>query len=410
MKQLKTKFILLTMTALLVLLTVIVAGMNLINYRSIVEEADGVLAILTSNKGHFPGLTPEGRPDSNFPFELSPEIPYESRFFSVTYNASGEVTYVDVNKIAAVDTAKAITFARQALHNSDRHGFIRDYRYAVTQEAGGLRVTFLDCGRKLASFQRFCISSILMSLLGYVVVFAVVFILAGRIIRPIAESYEKQKRFITDAGHEIKTPLTIINANADILEMELGSENESLIDIKSQTRRLKNLTEDLVMLSRMEEAEHTIPKIDFPISEVVEEAAHDFHKLFPAENKTLLCQIEPLLSLRGDAKAIRQLVSILLENALKYSSEGASVTLSLAKQGRSIQLTISNPTEGEVDPEQLKFVFDRFYRTDASRSSETGGHGIGLSIAKAIVTAQGGKIKASTTDRKSFTVTATLPI
>ncbi len=406
MKQLKRKFILLTMTALFVLLSVIVTGMNLINYRSIVEEADGVLSILTNNQGHFPGMGPGDKLPPQLPPEMSPEIPYESRFFTVTFNAAGEVIHVDVNKIAAIDAERAIFMARQV---KERQGFVGSYRYAISWQGDAQQVTFLDCGRKLAAFRSFCITSILMSLLGFWAVFVVVFILAGKIIRPIAESYEKQKRFITDAGHEIKTPLTIINANADILEMELGPENESLTDIKAQTRRLKNLTEDLVMLSRMEEAEHTAPKIDFPISEVVEEAVHDFHKLFPTENKVLLCQIEPLLTLRGDAKAIRQLVSILLENALKYSPEGAVATLTLAKQGRNLQLTVSNPTENAVDPEQLKFVFDRFYRTDASRSSETGGHGIGLSIAKAIVTSHGGKIKASAPNQASFTITAVLP-
>ncbi len=313
---------------------------------------------------------------------------------------------MDVNRIAAIDEPQAIFLARQA--REDR-GFVGNYRYCVSREADGVRVTFLDCGRKLASFQRFLFSSILMSLLGYGVVFAVVFILAGRIIRPIAESYEKQKRFITDAGHEIKTPLTIINANADFLEMEMG-ENESIMDIKSQTRRLRSLTEDLVMLSRIEEAEHSAPKIDFPISEVVEEAACDFKALAQAENKELLCRIEPLLTLKGDSKSIRQLVSILHDNAMKYSLRDTAIRLSLTRQGRSIQLAISNMTERIVDADQLKYVFDRFYRMDSSRSSETGGYGIGLSIAKAIVTSHGGKIKAYTEDGKSFAVNVMLPI
>lgn len=248
------------------------------------------------------------------------------------------------------------------------------------------------------------------SVIGYAVVFVVIFILAGKIIKPIAESYEKQKRFITDAGHEIKTPLTIINANADMLEMEFDEPNESLIDIKEQTKRLKALTEELVMLSRMEETEQNIPKIEFPISEVVAETANYFKPLAENENKEFICNIEPMLTLNGNDKAIRQLVSIFLDNALKYSETHGTVSITLARQNRFIVLSVYNTVTGNVDPEQLKYVFDRFYRTDSSRNSETGGHGIGLSIAKAIVTAHGGKIKATTNDGKSFIVTATLPI
>ncbi len=406
MKQLKTKFIILTMTALLILLVFMVAGMNVLNYNTIVQEADTVLSVLSGNKGRFPDVEPGDKLQPQLPPEMSPEIPYESRFFSVSFNGKGEVTHVDVNKIAAVDESKAVLMARQV---KEMQGFTGSYRYAVSREAEGLRVTFLDCGRKLASFQHFLYSSILMSLLGYAAVFAAVFVLAGKIIRPIAESYEKQKRFITDAGHEIKTPLTIINANADLLEMELG-ENESLADIKTQARRLKNLTEDLVMLSRMEEAEQSVPKIDFPISEVVEEATHDFIMLAQAENKALQCQIEPMLTCKGDSKSIGQLVSILLDNAIKYSPSGTVIHLQLIKQGHSIQLSVTNATQMVVSSAQLQYVFDRFYRTDSSRSSETGGHGIGLSIAKAIVAAHGGKIKAYSENEETFGVIALFPV
>ncbi len=406
MKQLKKKFILLSMTALLVLLSILVSGMNLLNYRSVVEEADGILSILTHNKGHFPGMGPEGM----LPPGLSPEVPYESRFFSVSYDSFGNITHVDVNKIAAVDAHQAILLSRQVLQENASHGFAGDYRYTATQEGDGVRITFLDCGRKLDSFRRFCLISIAMALLGFGVVFVVVFVLSGRIIRPIAESYEKQKRFITDAGHEIKTPLTIIQANADILEMELGPDNESLTDIRSQTRRLKTLTEDLVMLSRMEEAGQGLSKIDFPISDVVEETVQSFQALFKNGNRELRWDIEPMLTLRGNEKAIRQLISILLENALKYSPQGSAVVLKLDAQSRALQLSVSNEMVTAMEPEQLKNVFDRFYRADSSRSSETGGHGIGLSIAKAIVTAHNGKIKASIQNGNAFAVTALFPV
>ncbi len=407
--KLKLKFIILSMTALFVLLTVIVAGMNIINYNSVVEEADSILSVLSQNKGIFPDFEPNasGRPNDKLPPHLSPETPYESRYFSVFYNEMGDIVNVDVSKISAIDRGNAVELAGKVSGNK---GFIREYRYIVSDDMGGTRMTFLDCGRKLEAFNKFLVSSITMSVIGYAIVFVIIFILSGKIIKPISEAYEKQKRFITDAGHEIKTPLTIINANADILEMEFDEPNESLIDIKEQTKRLKTLTEDLVMLSRMEEAEGRLPKIEFPISEVVSECAGPFKNLAIQKNKEFICNIEPMLTLGGNDKAIRQLVSILLDNALKYSNNGGTVALTLARQNHSIMLSVYNTVEGEINPEQLKYVFDRFYRTDTSRNSETGGHGIGLSIAKAITTSHDGKIKATTNDGKSFILTATFPI
>ncbi len=408
-QKLKLKFILLSMTALLVLLMVIVAGMNIMNYNSVIDEADTILSVLSQNRGIFPNFEPNinSRPNDKIPLHWSPETPYESRYFSVFYNQMGNIVNVDVSKISAIDRDNAVTLASKV--NSSK-GFVGEYRYIADEDMGGIRITFLDCGRKLEAFNQFLVSSIIMSVIGYVVVCVVIVILSGKIIKPIAESYEKQKQFITDAGHEIKTPLTIINANADILEMELNEPNESLIDIKEQAKRLKTLTEDLVMLSRMEENDRQMPKIEFPISEVVTETVGSFKNLAVNEGKEFICNIEPMLTLNGNDKAIRQLVSILLDNALKYSNEGGTISLNLVRQNRSVILSVYNTINIDITSEQLKYVFDRFYRTDASRNSETGGHGIGLSIAKAIVISHDGKIKATTYDGKSFTIIATFLI
>lgn len=406
-RKLKNKVVLLTMTALFALLGVIVTGMNVINYTSVVKEADTILTVLSQNKGMFPELG--GRPENKLPPKFSPETPYESRYFTVYFSQTLEMLDVDTSKIASVNREEAVALAEEAIQEGKDKGFAGEYRYLTVSDPNGFHITFLDCGRKLDAFYGFLLSSVGMSALGLVIVFVVIRILSGRIIKPIALAYEKQKRFITDAGHEIKTPITIINANVDILEMELGEDNESLADIKGQANRLRTLTEDLVMLSRMEEAEDQLPKIPFPISEVVSEAAGAFRSVAVSEEKELICSIEPMLTFHGNDSAIRQLVSILLDNALKYSPAGGKIELTLAKQGRTILLSVCNPTDLEIQPEQLKLVFDRFYRTDSSRNSETGGHGIGLSVAKAIVTAHGGKISAASDSGKTFAVTAAFP-
>ncbi len=405
-RKLKIKFVALAMASLFVLLTVIVGGMNLINYFSVTREADAILSILSQNNGSFPDF-PEN-PNGFLPPDMSPEIPFESRYFSVFLNESYEFISANTNRIASVDKTQAKEYAQEIMDKGKSQGFVDEYRFVWKQESNGYRITFLDCGRKLDSFRSFLLASSGMALAGYVIVFVIVFILSGKIIQPIAESYEKQKRFITDAGHEIKTPLTIIHANVDILEMELGK-NESLSDISQQTKRLRSLTDDLVMLARMEESEETMQKIDFPVSEVVTEAARPFRTLAIQQGKEFTCTIQPLLTLKGNDKAIEQLVGILLENALKYSPTGGTVAFDLTKQNRSVCLSVFNTANTEIKGEQLNHVFDRFYRTDFSRNSETGGHGIGLSIAQAIVTAHGGKIQAMTQDGHSFRITALFP-
>jgi len=226
-------------------------------------------------------------------------------------------------------------------------------------------------------------------------------------MKPVQESYEKQKSFITDAGHEIKTPLTIIDADATILEMDCGEDNEWIQDIRAQVRRLTDLTKDLIFLSRMEEERPQVQKIDFPLSEVLTETAQSFQSLAKVQNKTFTIDVEPMLSICGDEKAITQLVSILLDNAVKYSDDNGAISLKAFSKGRNVCVEVYNTAE-EVNTSELGRLFDRFYRADKSRNSETGGYGIGLSIARAVTEAHGGKITATSEDGKSLTITAVL--
>ncbi len=405
-KKLKLKFIVLSMTALFVLLLLIVVGMNIINYNSVVKEADGILHIISQNKGEFPdyGNNKEERmrPD------MSPELPYESRYFSVLLNESGGVIYTDTGHVAAVDSEAAIEYAGLAIDKNNDKGFVGDFRFLCQREDNAIRITFLDCQRKMDSFGKFLMASAGMASAGFVIAFFVIFFFAGRIIHPVAESYEKQKRFITDAGHELKTPITIINADVDVMEMEVGK-NEFLEDIQLQTKRLTSLTNNLVLLARMEEAGNSMQMIDFPVSEIVADTAMPFKTLAHTQEKEFICNIQPMLSMCGNDKAIRQLVSILMDNALKYSPHGGKISLDFVRHNRMLSLIVFNTTETEISQDNLSYVFDRFYRTDQSRNSETGGHGIGLSVAKAIVTAHGGKIQAWTKDGHSFGITVLMP-
>lgn len=419
-RKLRFKLIAASMFSLALVLFLILGGINLVSYRKAVTDADSILQVLGSNDGTFPMREPVQTGESALPEPptdhgrggrqpgLTAETPYESRYFSVLVDGTGQVVQVDTGQIAAVDEEDAADYALQVWSSGSTAGFVQDYRYLRCEETKGTRIIFLDCTRSLSNCRATLAASVGLAVLGLGAVFLLLTILSGRIVRPMAESYEKQKRFITDAGHELKTPLTIIGADADLVEMECG-ENQWLEDIRRQAQRLTGLTNDLIFLSRMEEDQPPLQAIEFPLSDVVEEMAQSFQGPARGQNKELRVQVQPLLSYTGDEKGICQLVSILLDNALKYSPENTAVSLCLEKKGRTVQLTVENTTEIPLEKDQLEHLFDRFYRADQSRNSRKGGHGLGLSIAKGIVHAHKGKIRTEAPDAARLVIRVALP-
>lgn len=414
--RLRRKLIVACMVSLAIVLAVILGGVNLMSYYKVVSDADTVLSFLSENRGVFPKGQPMEEapapqaPEANWEHRrlFSPETPYESRFFSVQLDGDGQVLQTDTRQIAAVDEEEAALYARTVADSGRTAGFWDDYRYLVVADAGNTRVIFLDCSRGLSSFRTTLLASLALSLAGLLAVLVLLLVLSKRIVRPMAESYEKQKRFITDAGHELKTPMTIISADADLAEMECG-ENQWISDIRRQAQRLTGLTNDLIYLSRMEEEQPKLQLIGFPLSDVAEEMAQSFQALAKSQGKEFSLHIQPMTSFHGDEKAIRQLFSILLDNALKYSPAGGYLDLGLEKQGRTLVLTVSNTSVQPIEQDKLPHLFDRFYRADQSRNSQTGGYGLGLSVARSIVSAHKGKIRAESPDGLTLTFAVHLP-
>ena len=383
-RKLRIKLIAAAMSSLVLVLIVLFSVITFWNYNEIVQGADKILDILSENDGSFP--IKDHRPGalddlSRDGTHLSPELPYETRYFTVFLTNDNTVISVNTGKIAAVDSSTAVEYALEIVEHGQGYGFKNDYRYKIYDIGGETHIIFLDYGREMSAFRTFLLTTISVSALGLTAVLFILLFLSGRIIRPFSENYEKQKRFITDAGHELKTPLTIIAADAEVLEMDVG-ESEWIADIKSQIKRLAELTNNLILLSRMDE-QPQMEKIDFPVSDVTEEII--------------------------DEKAIRQLITILLDNAVKYSDEEGMINVTLRKQKNMICLSVFN-TVDHIGRENLSYLFDRFYRSDKSRSSKTKGYGLGLSIATAIVNAHKGKIAASTQDEKSLQIDVSFPI
>ena len=399
--KLRKKLVLAAMASLLAVLLVIMGGVALLYYQKILTDADATLTVLAQNGGFFPESMeqPPQRPrdkDAAPPVRpgVSPELPFETRYFFVTLDPEGEPTTVNTGKIAAVDTETAMEYARAVWQTGREKGFWGSYRYLRWESGEEVMLLFLDCGRSLDSFGALLTSCILVSAAGSLLVFLLLILLSGRIVKPFSESYEKQKRFIIDA-------------NAEILTMDFG-ENEWIDEIQTQTRRLADLTNDLILLSRMEEPQPAHSQ-EFSLSQLAQQAAQSFQGVARAQGKTLEGTIQPELSMRGDPKAVDKLLAILLDNALKYALPGTGARCSLERQKNYLVFTVSNPC-APITKEQTARLFDRFYRTDSSRNSQTGGYGLGLSIAQAIVQAHRGRIAAATTDGASLTVTVKLPI
>lgn len=412
-RKLRMKLIVVAMLSLLLVLLVIFSIVCMVNYWKMAVEADSILTVLSENDGSFPKqkltdgeaffldeLQEEG-------YRFSLELPYESRYFSVFFTVDGTIISVNTDSIAAVDREMAIRYAQEVMETGESRGFADDYRFMVYPVGEEMHMIFLDYGREMGAFRTFLFSTAGVGILGLLAVLCLLIFLSGKIVKPFSESYDKQKQFITDAGHELKTPLAIINADVEVLEMDMGA-NEWLLDIQNQTSRLADLTNSLIFLSRMEEQPRT-EMIEFPLSGVVEEIAESFQAVAKTHHKTITCRIQPQLSFCGDEKALRQLITILLDNAVKYSNDGGMIELSLEKQKNMVRLSVFNTAE-YVSRESLPHLFDRFYRADQSRNSKTGGYGLGLSIAAAIVNTHRGRLTAVTQDEKSLLITASFPV
>lgn len=225
---------------------------------------------------------------------------------------------------------------------------------------------------------------------GWLLMLLLVILLSKKTIAPVARSIEKQKQFVTNAGHEIKTPLAIILANTDAMELHNG-ENKWSKNIRAQTLRLSGLMQNLLMLAKMDESSAKLPMCSFDISTAAEDTVNAFTE--PAALKGVMIEqdIQKGLNLNGNRDSIIQLMTVLLDNAVKYTESGGTIRAKLSGNDKNIALSIANTCEPIDHPEKL---FDRFYRGDSARTQKNGGYGIGLSVAQAIAELHKGTITA----------------
>ena len=405
-RRLRRKFILVAMGAVTVVLTLIIAGINIVNYSHVCKMADARLDYILAGKdgidwGDESKAEPANGKDAGDSqagvrirhFEgMTAESPFDTRYFTVTIDA-GQVADVNTARIAAVGAKRAASIAARLHAKGWTSGFSGNYRYTTDVQDDEITYVFVDCSRELASFHSFLSASVAISCIGWLAVLAIVAGASGAVIRPMVESYSKQKRFITDASHEIKTPLAVIDAANEVQEIESG-ESEWTQSIHEQVARLTALTERLVFLTRMDEGSAGFTMATIDLSEAVDTAATPFESVAVSRGKRLSTSIACGVRAHADAAAVTQVVELLLDNATRYASEGSVIELSLRAVSRgagkgSAELVVSNAVD-ELPEGDLDRLFDRFYRADVSRSSKTGGSGVGLSVVRAIAEAHGG--------------------
>ena len=342
---------------------------------------------------------------------------------------------IDTGKIASISSETAAEYAK-TLWTSGRtgdgkSGYMDSYKYMTVDKDGSTMYIFLNCQRELSTIKTYIWASAGISALGLIVVFVMIYFFSGKVLKPVSESYEKQKRFITDASHEIKTPLTIIDANTEVIEMMEG-ENEWTQSTRKQVARLTSLTEKLVFLSRMDEEATKLEMLEFSLSDAILDTAEPFKAVAQTKQKQLDIDVAEGVSYTGDEKTIRQLISLLLDNAMKYSGGSAVshengnfkqsdndlgmtvskplIKLSMKPFGKNRIITVWNTVDesSNIQKGRQDMLFERFYRADSSHNSKTGGFGIGLSAAYAIVKAHKGKITARSEDGRSIEFTVIL--
>lgn len=314
------------------------------------------------------------------------------RFFTVTLDADGKVIKTNTRNTNRVDAKRASEIALDLYRRGKKDGYGKYSRYKAISSGDDLIYVFVNCKRKMRECNNILKISLISAVIELIAVFFPVYFFSRAVVRPVQESINKQKAFITNAGHEIKTPLTIIDANTDVIELTSG-ETEWTKSIRNQIRRLTKLTEELVGLAKLQEIDELQERQKVAVSIVLRETCEQFETVAKMHGKELVWDLQDNLWMYGDEAMLERLFSILLDNAVKYADEKARISVSAKKNGKYIQIEVRNPAENMKKGKHMD-LFERFYRADASHNSATGGHGIGLSNAEAIVELHKGKMTA----------------
>lgn len=397
-KILQKKFIKTAMAAISILLLVLLGTINIVNNWLTNQQTERTLTMLSENEGQLPPR-PDSQPRERPGFwnpPLEENAAMTASYFVVFLDNNGNVVRTNVTRIASITEEEAQTLGQNVSKETAECGSIDRFQFQkkLSRDGRGSVIVFLDTSSQTYSILMVLGISISIGLLCWILMLLLVILLSKRAIQPIARNMEKQKQFVTNAGHEIKTPLAIILANTDAMELHNG-ENKWSRNIREQTLRLNGLMQNLLALAKMDERkEKQMPASDFSLSLLMKETLHSFFESAALKEIVVQANIQPDVILHANRESIAHLLSILFDNAVKYTNNGGQISVSLKKADKYIFIQVENTCAKlpEAEPERL---FDRFYRGDSARTQKNGGYGIGLSVARAIVEACKGTILAA---------------
>lgn len=404
-KTLKKRFIVFTMTAVSSLLLFIILAINSLNWMMLERQSDAVMTTLVDADGMFQNMKFKRPPPFSPPLDM--DRMRSSRFFIVRSDIDGNVLEVNIDHISAIDYETAKDYALAVMESGKAEGRVEGYKFAVKQLGLHRLIFFMDSSDQRENFNTVLFASCAIAVLCWLLLLIIVAWLSGRIIRPVLAGMEKQKQFITNAGHEMKTPLAIIQSNNDTMALIHG-ENKYNVHIRNQTKRLNALMSNLLTLARLDE-ETALPTEKVNISELINEMLPAYRQEAQIKNLRFDAEIEPDITMQTNSVSFCQMMSTLLDNAVKYTEHEGYIRLHLARDGKHVKIVAENSCDTSLEPNPER-LFERFYRGDSARTqdNETSGYGIGLSAARAICENFGGKLWAEYPNAESIRFTARL--
>ncbi len=400
-KKLRRRFVRIAMGALFVVIVLLAVEFYFVGYNRVFAQKDRLLDFIAENDGVIPVYNEEQTGRGWREFVITPETRFENRFFCVFFNKNGNITNVITDNIASVSTEEAYNIGAQLKADRDGSGlYYRDsgasvLRYRTYEKAdGGTLLACVDVTSETNTMLSVAAYSTVIMFCLVVLFFIVINLFAGTAVRPFVRNRTRQSEFITNASHELKTPLAVISANNEMTEM-LSGKTEWTESTARQIDRMTGLIGDLIIMSRLDEkTEMAKEKVNF--SSVVSDLAQSFSTVAAGQGKTLAAQIGEGISVQGEERFIRAMASALIDNAVKYCDDGGNIRVELSADKRAV-FRVSNSYADGASLDCAK-LFDRFYRAEESHGSSKKGYGIGLSMAQSVAEKSGGSINAEWKD------------
>ena len=408
MHKLRLKFIRIAMVSLTAAVFLVAAGINVMNWLNVRTEIGETISFLAESDGM---ISPERASQWAGKNKHRKNVLTQSVYFIGRSEKNGNLQVVNQGRMETIDREEAKILLERAAESGRISGFVEDYCFQqFTSRGNTTSWIFLNCESYLTASRNLLLFSAAICIAGILLSLLIVSLLSKKAIRPFVRNEQKQKRFITDASHELKAPLAVISANMDVLALK-DQDNPWISGTKNQVASMRNLVEDMVYLSRADETDRPLQTAALNLKDLVAETAEPYQAMAEFQGRLFTCEAREDLPVQGEEEALRRVVSILCDNAVRYPPEGGTIRLRARTEGPIAVIETENPPLQPLTEEDCRRLFDRFYRADKARNREKpGGYGIGLSIAQAVITRHGGTAEAGITPDNTLLIRLTLPL